>query len=95
MAGAKSPGDRRGPVVPASDRRERLYGARVARCSAHNRATTATSSTAKSQRGALRSALSLRVKEGLLTVVNGLKMEKPSTKMLKGQLEEGRGTPPE
>ena len=42
----------------------------------------------KVQRGALRSALSLRVKEGLLTVVNGLKMEKPSTKMLKGQLEE-------
>ena len=42
----------------------------------------------KVQRGALRSALSLRVKEGLLTVVNGLTMEKPSTKTLKGQLEE-------
>ena len=42
----------------------------------------------KVQRGALRSALSLRVKEGSLTVVNGLTMEKPSTKTLKGQLEE-------
>ena len=42
----------------------------------------------KVQRGALRSALSLRVKEGSLTVVNGLSMEKPSTKTLKGRLEE-------
>ncbi len=42
----------------------------------------------KVQRGALRSALSLRVQEGSLTVVNGLTMEKPSTKTLKGQLEE-------
>ncbi|GMR23365.1 MAG: 50S ribosomal protein L4 [Acidobacteriota bacterium] len=42
----------------------------------------------KVQRGALRSALSLRVKEGSLTVVNGLTMEKPSTKTLKGQLDE-------
>ncbi len=42
----------------------------------------------KVQRGALRSALSLRVKEGSLTIVNGLTMEKPSTKMFKGQLDE-------
>ena len=42
----------------------------------------------KVQRGALRSALSLRVQEGSLTVVNGLTMEKPSTKTLEGQLEE-------
>ncbi len=42
----------------------------------------------KVQRGALRSALSLRVQEGSLTVVNGLTMEKPSTKTLKGQLED-------
>jgi len=42
----------------------------------------------KVQRGALRSALSLSVKQGSLTVVNGLTMEKPSTKTLKGQLEE-------
>lgn len=42
----------------------------------------------KVQRGALRSALSLRVKEGSLTIVNGLAMEKPSTKTLKGRLDE-------
>jgi len=42
----------------------------------------------KVQRGALRSALSLRVHEGALTVVSGLTMEKPSTKTLKGQLSE-------
>lgn len=42
----------------------------------------------KVQRGALRSALSLRVKEGSLTIVNGLAMERPSTKTLKGQLEQ-------
>jgi large subunit ribosomal protein L4 len=41
----------------------------------------------KVQRGALRSALSLRVKEDSLTVVSGLTMEKPSTKALKGQLD--------
>jgi large subunit ribosomal protein L4 len=41
----------------------------------------------KVQRGALRSALSLRVKEDAVTVVNGLAPEKPSTKTLKGQLE--------
>lgn len=42
----------------------------------------------KVQRGALRSALSLRVNEGSLTIVNGLAMEKPSTKTLKSQLEQ-------
>ena len=42
----------------------------------------------KVQRGALRSALSLQVKEGSLTVVNSLAMEQPSTKMFKGQLEQ-------
>jgi len=42
---------------------------------------------AKVQIGALRSALSLRVKEEGLTVVNELVLEKPSTKTLKGQLE--------
>ncbi len=43
---------------------------------------------AKVQLGALRSALSLRVKEERLTVVNELALEKPSTKTLKGKLEE-------
>ena len=42
----------------------------------------------KVQRGALRSAFSLRVKEEAVTVVNSFTMEKPSTKTLKGQLEE-------
>lgn len=42
----------------------------------------------KVQRGALRSALSLRVKEEAVTVVNGLGPDKPSTKVLKGQLGE-------
>ena len=45
----------------------------------------------KVQRGALRSALSLRVKEEALTVVQGLDLEKPSTKTLKGKLD-GLGT---
>lgn len=47
----------------------------------------------KVQRGALRSALSLRVKEGSLAVVNGLDMEAPSTKTLKGRLEALGGLP--
>ena len=42
---------------------------------------------AKVQLGALRSALSLRVKEEGLTVVNELALEKPSTKTLKAELE--------
>jgi large subunit ribosomal protein L4 len=41
----------------------------------------------KVQRGALRSALSLRVKEDALTVVSGLTPDKPSTKTLKGRLD--------
>jgi large subunit ribosomal protein L4 len=41
----------------------------------------------KVQRGALRSALSLRVKQDAVTVVSGLGLEKPSTKTLKGQLD--------
>lgn len=41
----------------------------------------------KVQRGALRSALSLRVKEDALTVVQGLVPDKPSTKTLKGKLD--------
>jgi large subunit ribosomal protein L4 len=41
----------------------------------------------KVQRGALRSALSLRVKEDAVTVVSGLAPEKPSTKTLKGRLD--------
>ncbi len=41
----------------------------------------------KVQRGALRSALSLRVKEDALTVVQGLGPDKPSTKALKGKLD--------
>jgi large subunit ribosomal protein L4 len=41
----------------------------------------------KVQRGALRSALSLRVKEDAVTVVSGLTPEKPSTKTLKGRLD--------
>lgn len=40
----------------------------------------------KAQRGALRSALSLRAKEGALFVVPGFPLEAPSTKTLKGQL---------
>jgi large subunit ribosomal protein L4 len=40
----------------------------------------------KVQRGALRSALSLRVKEDAVTVVNGLAPDKPSTKTLKSNL---------
>ncbi len=43
---------------------------------------------AKVQLGALRSALSLRVKEEGLTVVNELSLDKASTKTLKGRLEE-------
>jgi len=42
----------------------------------------------KVQRGALRSALSLRVKEDAVTVVHGLGPDKPSTKTLKGRLDE-------
>ncbi|HEY7821176.1 MAG TPA: 50S ribosomal protein L4 [Vicinamibacteria bacterium] len=41
----------------------------------------------KVQRGALRSALSLRVKQESVTVVQGLGPAKPSTKTLKGQLD--------
>jgi large subunit ribosomal protein L4 len=41
----------------------------------------------KVQRGALRSALSLRVKEDALTVVQGLGPDRPSTKALKGKLD--------
>lgn len=41
----------------------------------------------KVQRGALRSALSLRVKEGAVTVVPSLAWEAPSTKALKQKLE--------
>jgi large subunit ribosomal protein L4 len=41
----------------------------------------------KVQRGALRSALSLRVKQEAVTVVSGLGPEKPITKTLKGQLD--------
>jgi large subunit ribosomal protein L4 len=42
----------------------------------------------KVQRGALRSALSLRVKEEAVLVVNGLGPDKPSTKTLNGRLRE-------
>ncbi len=42
----------------------------------------------KVQRGALRSALSLRVKEDAVTVVHGLGPDKPSTKTLKGRLDD-------
>jgi large subunit ribosomal protein L4 len=42
----------------------------------------------KVQRGALRSALSLRVKEEAVTVVQGLGPDKPSTKTLKGRLDD-------
>ena len=42
----------------------------------------------KVQRGALRSALSLRVKEDAVTVVHGLGPDKPSTKTLKARLDE-------
>lgn len=42
----------------------------------------------KVQRGALRSALSLRVEGGAVTVVSDLEMEKPSTKSLKAKLAE-------
>jgi large subunit ribosomal protein L4 len=42
----------------------------------------------KVQRGALRSALSLRVKEEAVTVVNGLGPDKPSTKTLHGRLQD-------
>ncbi len=42
----------------------------------------------KVQRGALRSALSLRVKEDAVTVVQGLGPDKPSTKALKGKLDD-------
>jgi large subunit ribosomal protein L4 len=42
----------------------------------------------KVQRGALRSALSLRVKEEKVTVVEGLGPEKPSTKTLRGRLKD-------
>jgi large subunit ribosomal protein L4 len=41
----------------------------------------------KVQRGALRSALSLRVKEEALTIVSGIAPEKPSTKTLKKTLD--------
>ncbi|MGH9324822.1 MAG: 50S ribosomal protein L4 [Vicinamibacteria bacterium] len=41
----------------------------------------------KVQRGALRSALSLRVKEDAVTVVSGLGPDKPSTKTLKARLD--------
>ncbi len=41
----------------------------------------------KVQRGALSSALSLRVKEDAVIVVQGLDPEKPSTKTLKGRLD--------
>ena len=41
----------------------------------------------KVQKGAIRSALSLRVGESAVTVVSALAMEKPSTKQLKQQLE--------
>ncbi|HSF20120.1 MAG TPA: 50S ribosomal protein L4 [Vicinamibacteria bacterium] len=41
----------------------------------------------KVQRGALRSALSLRVKEDALSVASGLELERPSTKTLKKRLE--------
>lgn len=42
----------------------------------------------KVQRGALRSALSLRVKEEAVTIVSGLDPDKPSTKALKSQLDQ-------
>jgi large subunit ribosomal protein L4 len=42
----------------------------------------------KVQRGALRSALSLRVKEDAVTVVHGLGPDKPSTKALRGKLSD-------
>jgi large subunit ribosomal protein L4 len=42
----------------------------------------------KVQRGAIRSALSLKVKEDALTVVSSLGMDKPSTKSLAGKLRE-------
>ncbi|HXV63574.1 MAG TPA: 50S ribosomal protein L4 [Vicinamibacteria bacterium] len=41
----------------------------------------------KVQRGALRSALSLRVKEDALNVASGLELDRPSTKTLKTRLE--------
>lgn len=41
----------------------------------------------KVQRGALRSALSLRVKEDAVSVATGLELSKPSTKTLKTKLE--------
>lgn len=41
----------------------------------------------KVQRGALRSALSLRVKEDAVSIATGLDLEKPSTKTLKTKLE--------
>jgi large subunit ribosomal protein L4 len=46
----------------------------------------------KVQRGALRSALSLRARKGQLTVVSGFPLEVPSTKTLKSQLA-GLGVP--
>jgi large subunit ribosomal protein L4 len=42
----------------------------------------------KVQRGALRSALSLRADQGALTLLAGFKMETPSTKKFRAQLEE-------
>ena len=42
----------------------------------------------KVQRGALRSALSLRALAGAMTVVNGFPLEAPSTKSFRAQLEE-------
>lgn len=42
----------------------------------------------KVQRGALRSALSLRVSQGAVLVINDFDIEKPSTKRLRAQLDE-------
>lgn len=42
----------------------------------------------KVQRGALRSALSLRALGGAMTVVNGFPLEAPSTKVFRSQLQE-------
>lgn len=41
----------------------------------------------KVQRGALRSALSLRTQQNAITLVSGFPLDKPSTKTLKGQLD--------
>ena len=60
-------------------------GARAARCSGRSRATTAIDLPKKMAAGALRAALTQKLRDGAVTVVDALAVETPKTKTARGR----------